>query len=63
MDVYDVRGRLVRRIVRDRERAAGVYDATWDLYDEDGREVASGVYFVRLSTVDAVRVQRLAVIR
>lgn len=63
MDVYDVRGRLVRRIVHERDRAAGVYDASWDLHDHRGQAVSSGVYFVRLNTVDAVQVQRLTVVR
>lgn len=46
--IYDLRGRLVRRLV------AGVVDAglppalRWDGADEHGRKAASGVYFLRL---------------
>jgi flagellar hook assembly protein FlgD len=44
--VYDVSGRLVRRI------DSGVYPAghrvaTWDGRDEHGRDVAPGIYFVQ----------------
>ena len=48
LNVYDVRGALVRRL------AAGEFDAgphalTWDGTDDAGRPVASGVYVYRLS--------------
>ncbi len=45
--VYDVSGRLVRRLVRG-HFAAGRHALTWDGRDGDGRTVASGVYFVRV---------------
>jgi hypothetical protein len=46
--VYDVSGRLVRTIVRDVARPAGVFEAMWDGTDSSGQPVASGVYFYRL---------------
>jgi hypothetical protein len=45
--VYDVNGRLVRSLV-DGQRAAGYHSAAWDLRNEEGRPVASGVYFCRM---------------
>ena len=50
MDVYDVAGRLVATL-EDGTAAAGEHVATWDGRDGDGRPVASGIYFCRL-TVD-----------
>jgi hypothetical protein len=47
LDVYDVRGRLVRQLAAGR-LAAGRYTAHWDRTKEDGSRVASGVYFLRL---------------
>ena len=47
LSVFDVRGALVKRLVDD-TRAAGRHDVTWSGLDEGGREVASGVYLVRL---------------
>lgn len=43
--VYDLRGRLVRRLAT---AAAGAdAEATWDLADDAGRRVAAGLYLVK----------------
>ncbi|MBM3307566.1 MAG: S8 family serine peptidase [Candidatus Eisenbacteria bacterium] len=47
--VYAMTGRRVRVLERGR-RTAGSHSATWDGLDEHGRPVASGVYFIRIST-------------
>lgn len=47
LDVYDVMGRLVRRMVSEK-REAGAHTANWDLRDDAGRAVSAGLYFVRL---------------
>ena len=44
--VYDVTGRLVRRLARG-PRDAGEHRLSWDGRDEAGRSVASGVYMAR----------------
>ncbi len=44
---YDAAGRLVRTLV-DEVREAGSHDVPWDGSDDEGRSVASGVYFVRI---------------
>ena len=44
VDVYDVRGQLVRRLV-DRPLPAGWCTETWDGRDDEGRALSSGVYF------------------
>ncbi|HET6463723.1 MAG TPA: FlgD immunoglobulin-like domain containing protein, partial [Candidatus Krumholzibacteria bacterium] len=46
--VYDVNGRLVRMLVRDVKKPAGVFEAEWNGTDSKGSPVASGVYFYRL---------------
>jgi len=48
MSIYDVAGRLVSDLV-DGTATAGEHSARWDGTDAQGRAVASGVYFVRLS--------------
>ena len=45
--VYDVSGRLVRRL-EDGVRGAGRTELVWDGRDDAGRAVAAGVYFFRL---------------
>ena len=42
--VYDVEGRLIKRLV-DRLRPRGSYGARWDGRNESGQAVSSGVYF------------------
>jgi hypothetical protein len=44
--VYDVSGREVRVLV-DEEREAGPHSLVWDGRNNDGEDLASGVYFVR----------------
>jgi len=46
--IWDVRGRQVRQLVRDR-RPAGSHQAVWDGRDDDGRALAPGTYFYRMT--------------
>lgn len=48
LKIYDVSGRLVRALVN-QELPAGHYEEAWDGRDDHGAQVASGVYFYRLS--------------
>ena len=47
LDVFDLLGRRVRTLLNETP-AAGHYDMLWDGRGDDGRPVASGVYFARL---------------
>ncbi len=62
IQVYDVNGRLVRSLV-DEERGAQAHVATWDGRDSGGREVSSGVYFIRFEAGAKVFTQRSVVLR
>lgn len=62
LDVHAVDGRLVRRLL-DGRVGAGVHDVTWDGRDDAGREVASGVYFHRLSSGGQVRAGKMILAR
>jgi hypothetical protein len=46
--VYDVRGRLVRTIVDEEILHPGSYQLGWDGLDENGANVAPGVYYCKL---------------
>jgi hypothetical protein len=64
LDVYDVRGRLVRRLIDGRRTlTAGPHGFAWDGRNEQGRDVSSGIYFVRLSAGQVVETGKLALIR
>jgi hypothetical protein len=45
--VYNILGQKVRTLV-DEDRAPGEYQVVWDGKDDDGKDVASGVYFYQL---------------
>jgi len=59
LDIYDVAGRLVRRI----ELAASGGTVSWNLQDERGRRVASGVYFVALTSAAGRDDSKLVIVR
>lgn len=60
--IYDVQGRRVRALV-DSEQAAGLHTLRWDGTDDTGRQVASGVYVLRLNGGRQSASQRLLVVR
>jgi hypothetical protein len=60
--VYDLRGRLVRRLVRD-TRMAGPGQVEWSVIDDAGNRVSAGVYLLRLETVDGVVTRKTLVLR
>ncbi|MEZ5065943.1 MAG: T9SS type A sorting domain-containing protein [bacterium] len=53
VDVYDVTGRRIRRLMESNRRA-GTIGLEWDGLDARGRPAPAGVYFVRVSTGDEV---------
>ncbi|MGD8395436.1 MAG: FlgD immunoglobulin-like domain containing protein [Candidatus Eiseniibacteriota bacterium] len=60
--VYDIDGRLVRRLV-DGERDAGPHTARWDGVDRDGRPVSSGIYFSRLEADGRVLTRKMLLVK
>lgn len=52
VELYDLQGRLVRRLLAT-TLPAGRHAAAWNGLDESGRAVASGVYVARLRTAEA----------
>jgi hypothetical protein len=48
LDIYDVGGRLVTRLLNREKQAAGSHDIVWDGRDSAGRAAASGIYVYRL---------------
>jgi hypothetical protein len=62
VDVFDVAGRRVARVL-DEQRDAGESFVVWDGRDEGRRPAAAGVYFVRLRAGDQEAVRRLVRLR
>jgi serine protease len=62
VDVFDVQGRRVTSLL-DRVRPAGPGEVHWTGRDTRGREVASGVYFVRVQAVGQAITRRVLRLR
>lgn len=60
--IYDLRGALVRTLVRE-QMLGGNYRVAWDLRDERGRSLPSGVYLARLKTADGIRTGKMVLIK
>jgi hypothetical protein len=62
LTLFDARGREVRRLL-DARVGEGLHALEWNGDDAEGRNLASGVYFLRLDAADSRQVQRLVLIR
>lgn len=62
LTLYDSLGRLVRRVA-DGEFAAGAHAVEWNGRDERGRDVAPGIYFLRLQAAGVETAQKLTIVR
>ena len=60
--VYDVLGRIVK-VLAHGELKPGIYTASWDATDEQGRIVPSGLYLVELRAENVRLVKNLSVVR
>jgi hypothetical protein len=62
LDVYDVRGRLVRRLARGKH-AEGIHTEVWDGLNDAGERVSSGVYFYRLVTERFTKTRKMVLLK
>ena len=60
--VYDLRGRLVRRLV-DGDKDPGYYRVHWNGRDDHGARVASGVYLYAIDAGDYRATRKMALVR
>lgn len=63
VEIYDVAGRLVRRLVQAEVRAQGPHAVTWDGCDDSGRDAASGAYLARIRAGARVASAGLVLVR
>jgi hypothetical protein len=61
--IFDVQGRMVRRLVRESVRPAGWHEAMWDGATDSGVQVGSGVYFAQLRASGRRITQRLVLLK
>lgn len=62
LTVYNLAGQLVATLVED-VREAGIYTVGWDGQDDQGFELASGVYLYRLRVGQQVETRKLLLLR
>jgi parallel beta-helix repeat protein len=62
LNVYDVSGRLVRKLVNERKKP-GIYTVKWSGNNENGCNISTGVYFTRLVAGDFISVKKLILVR
>lgn len=62
LDIFDTGGRRIRALTAGTMRA-GAHRNTWDLADDSGRRVSSGLYVVRLRTQGSTLTRKLMVVR
>jgi len=60
--IYNLRGQAIRTLVEGKKKA-GYYDISWDGRDQSGKQVASGVYLVRLQAGSFVQVIKMSLIK
>jgi hypothetical protein len=58
IEVYNVLGQKVKTLVND-EKEPGLHSVVWYGKDDSGRNVASGIYFYRMSTSDYHRTDKM----
>ncbi len=63
VEVYDLAGRHVRTLARDRAMEAGSGDLVWDGRDDAGRPAASGVYLARVRSRAGSVETKMALVR
>jgi len=62
LNVYDITGRLVKSLL-DARLPAGFNKVVWDGTDYSGNGISTGVYFVRLSTINEATIRRVVLLK
>lgn len=60
--IYNTRGQLVKTLL-DTDMPGGTHDLVWDGKDQQGRSVASGVYFYRMTLPNSVHSRKMLLIK
>ena len=63
LDIYDLQGRLVRRLLDESPYLAGNHKQVWDGRDTGGQATASGMYFYRFEAGDQKQVGKLTLLK
>jgi len=62
LSIFDVQGRVLRKLVRGNV-GPGIHQVTWDGADDRGRPVGAGIYYYRFTSGDRTFERRLVTLR
>ena len=62
IDIYDMRGRVVRNLVSQKQ-VSGRYSVSWDGNDDGGNSVSAGVYIYKLSAHNKVLSRKMVLMK
>lgn len=62
LKIFDLLGREVRTLVN-QVQPAGQHQARWDGKDNEGRDIPSGIYLVRIESAEFVKVRKMTLLR
>ena len=63
LDIYDLSGRLINRLIGDVVLERGRHEAVWRGCDRSGRRAASGTYFYRLQAGSDLLTRRMVLLK
>jgi len=63
VDIYDVAGRRVKRVMSDASRSPGTVELQWDGTDDRGQRTSSGIYFLRVQSGRDVVTRKLVQVK
>jgi hypothetical protein len=64
LEIYNIKGRKVKSLIKDAELSAGNYSFTWKGYDNSNQKVGSGVYFAVMKTnLNGVATQKMLLLK
>ena len=62
LNVYDIRGKLVRTLVNE-TKESGTYTVYWNGTDNNGNNIASGVYFYRMNAGEFSQTRKMVMLK
>ena len=63
LQIFDLKGQLVKTLVRQQTLPAGQYEISWNGLNEQGAPMATGVYFYRLQADDFTDTRRMVLVK
>lgn len=60
--IYDINGRIVKKLMNSKQ-GPGIHEVLWDAMDEDNKELANGIYFIKLKAGDFVLTRKAILLK